>query len=101
MKDSSCFFWIYDSIRTKNWLNKELSTFIFVCNLIFATVLWITWISFKKFKNKKSDYKKRDDFNHTYMEQHLNMLFTLSIVANPLLNIVSLIYFIKINIFDL
>lgn len=87
--------WIYDAIRIKNILHKELSL-IFILNVVIALVIWLLWILVKKIDNKNSYYKRRSNYA-SYLEGRFIMLFTFCIVCMPILNIISLIYFIQSN----
>ena len=92
----SCFLWIYEVIVSRNWFNKDgFTSFICVGNLIMTILLIIIRTIFKKARSKEPYYKRQNDFSHKHMEQQLNMFFVLVIVVIPILNIYSVIYFIK------
>jgi len=94
----SCFVWILESIRMKSWFNKELTTGIFIVNLIIIVLLWIFKISFKKIEGKRAYFERQKYIKVTYIEQRRNMLFLLFMVAIPALNVISIIYFIRSNV---
>ena len=94
----SIITFLYETIISKEGINFDgLSTGMLFINLFVVSLIFITWLIYNHYQKKRNSsyYKRRDGFTERYMEQHIYMFFMLVLVVMPILNIYSIIEFIK------
>lgn len=102
----SCFMWIYESYKNNSWFDPTRNLYIVILsvNILFIAILLLVWFIKAKTKIRTqktslmygiSYHETTSRFANTDDEPRLMNMMVLSLVANPILNIVCIVVFIN------
>lgn len=101
----SCFMYIFEAVKLKAWLTeKNLYAFILIMNIIYIIILLLVWFANHKFQSRKQTttlkygieyHEEKIEFTNDNRQFRTLMLFVISLIVNPILNIICIVLFIK------
>ncbi len=105
----SFLMWLFEAIKFGTWLDPKNNFYIVlsVINAFYILMVLMVWFANSKSKTKNKVttlhygihyHKTRTNFVSEYAQSRTMMMLVLSLVANPILNIVFIVIFVSCNL---